>query len=197
MSSSLKENILTLGDEQFTGENLNQLKSESTSVKIVNVSSGQRYDIIDTSYEVIIFEQSTGKLDKTILIQSDDTGSFVLPAKNVILVLLKGAEIKNWGDYNWNLHPSDISYLLDYEDYESTLTGIDTSISYKTYQGTSEDVTTDPDAKPFIYEESLPNISTSINYKTYQPNVDNILISTSYKSYQSTLGDVSFSTSTQ
>lgn len=192
--TSLRNNVLILDGTQFTKENLQSITSDNSSVFIKNLKNGETYYTDKTSF--VVFNK--GKLDKTEVLKTDEEGNtYLQPTKDVVVLFLEGADYKNWGDYNWNLHPSDISYLLDYEDYESTLTGINTSISYKTYQGTSEDVTTDPDAKPFIYEESLPNISTSINYKTYQPNVDNILISTSYKSYQSTLGDVSFSTSTQ
>lgn len=162
-SSSLKENILTLGDEQFTGENLNQLKSENTSVKIVNVSSGQRYNITDTSYELIVFEQSTGKLDKTITIQSDDTGSFILPNKNVVLVLLKGTGIKNWGDYNWNNHATDVS----------------TSLSYKEYDSTANDLVLDSTSKKWEYLPTANDVSTSVSYNSYLTTLSDITFSTS------------------
>lgn len=207
--TSLKNNVLTLDGTQFTKENLQFITSGNSSVLVKNLKNGETYYTDKTSF--VVFNK--GKLDKTEVLKTDEVGNtYLQPTKDVVVLFLEGVDYKNWGDYNWNLHSSDISYLLDYKDYESTLsdidnsisyktyestlTDIDTSISYKTYQDTLEDIMVDPDAKPFIYEESLPNISTSINYKIYQPNVDNILISTSYKSYQSTLGDVSFSTST-
>ena len=208
--TSLRNNVLILDDTQFTKENLQSITSGNSSISIKNLKNGETYYTDKTSF--VVFNK--GKLDKTEVLKTDEEGNtYLQPTKDVVVLFLEGVDCKNWGDYNWNLHSSDISYLLDYKDYESTLpnidnslsykayestlTDIDTSISYKTYQGTVEDVTVDPDAKPFIYEESLSNISTSINYKIYQPNIDNILISTSYKDYQSTLSDVSFSTSTQ
>ena len=155
--SVLKSKSLILDNYTFNKNDLQEVLKNEAYIKIKPLKNGVRCDVENPSKESYVVIQQDGKINKSITPLLDDTGSYFLPSINGTLVIVRGINVRNYGDRLSNRWATNPTFATSIPTIEPDKTELTTKPSFTV---TVQDVTPDPVESSVVvtFATSIPTI---------------------------------------
>lgn len=152
--SVLKSKSLILDNYTFDKNDLQEVLKNEAYIKIKPLKNGVRCDVENPSKESYVIIQQDGKINKSITPLLDDVGSYFLPSINGTLVIVRGINVRNYGDRLSNRWAANPTFATSIPTIEPDKTEVSTKPGFVTsVKEITPDKTETPNNITFISQE--------------------------------------------